>query len=232
MPGLTKNISDKARAQAWRAAAISNYQLSCFSINRAQVKIFVFVVGTWVPSSVHFSHLVMSDSLQPHGLQHARPPCPSPTPGACSNSSPLSQWCHPTISSSVAPFSSCPQSSQRQGLFQCQLFASGGQSIGVSASASALSMNIQDWFPLGLTDWISLLSKGLSIIFSNTSILQCSAFFMVQLSFPYVTTGKAIALTIRIFVGKVMFLLFHMVSVFVTAFLPRSRCLLIAFYIV
>ena len=149
MPGLTKNISDKARAQAWRAAAISNYQLSCFSINRAQVKIFVFVVGTWVPSSVHFSHLVMSDSLQPHGLQHARPPCPSPTPGVYSNSCPLSLWCHPTISSSVIPFSSRLQSFPASGSFSISQFASGGQNIGDSASASVHPMNIQDSFPLG-----------------------------------------------------------------------------------
>ena len=151
MPGLTKNISDKARAQAWRAAALSNYQLSCFSINRAQVKIFVFVVGTWVPSSVHFSHLVMYDSLQPHGLQHARPPCPSPTPGVYSNSCPLSLWCHPTISSSVIPFSSRLQSFPASGSFSISQFASGGQNIGDSASPSALSMNIQDWSPLGWT---------------------------------------------------------------------------------
>ena len=187
MPGLTKNISDKARAQAWRAAAISNYQLSCFSINRAQVKIFVFVVGTWVPSSVHFSHLVMSDSLQPHGLQHARPPCPSPTPGVYSNSCPLSLWCHPTISSSVIPFSSRLQSFPASGSFSISQFASGGQNIGDSASAPVLPMNIQDWFPLGLTGLISLQSKGLSKSLlqhhsSKASVLQCSAFFIVQLS--------------------------------------------------
>ena len=114
-------------------------------------------------SSVQFSHSVMSDSLRPHGLQHTRLPCPSLTPGACSNSCALSWWCHPTISSSVIPFSSCLQFFPASGSFQMsQLFASGGQSIGISASASVLPMNIQDWFPLGWTDWISLQSKGLS----------------------------------------------------------------------
>ena len=115
------------------------------------------------PSSIQFSRSVVSDSLQPHGLQHARPPCPSPTPKVYSDSCPLSRWCHPTISSSVVPFSSCLQSFPASGSFQMnQFFASGGQSIGVSASASVLPMNIQDWFPLGWTGWISLQSKGLS----------------------------------------------------------------------
>ena len=115
------------------------------------------------------SRSVMSNSLCPHGLQHARLPCPSPTPGACSNSCPLSQWCHPTISSSVVPFSSCPQSFPASGSFlMSQFFASDGQSIG--ASTSVLSMNIQDWFPLGLTGLISLLSKGLSKVFSITTV--------------------------------------------------------------
>ena len=105
----------------------------------------------------------MSDSLQPHGLQHARPPCPLPTPGVYSNSCPLSRWCHPTISSSVVPFSSCPQSFPASGSFPVsQLLASGGQSIGVSASTSVIPMIIQDWSPLGWTGWISLRSKGLS----------------------------------------------------------------------
>ena len=118
-----------------------------------------------------FSCSVVSYSLQPHELQHARPPCPSPTPGVYPNSCPLSRWCHPAISSSVIPFSSCPQSFPASGSFQMsQLFASGGQTIGVSASASVLPMNIQDWFPLGLTGWISLQSKGLSTVFSSTTI--------------------------------------------------------------
>ena len=106
----------------------------------------------------------MSDSLRPHELQHARPPCPSPTPGVYSNSCPLSQRCHPTISSSVVPFSSCPQSFPASGSFpMSQLFSSGGQSIGVSASTSVLPMNTQDWSPLGWTGWISLQSKGIQI---------------------------------------------------------------------
>ena len=123
----------------------------------------------FIHSVSQFSCSVVSDSLRPHGLQHSRLPCPSPTPGACSNSRPLSQWCHPTISSSVICFSSCPQSFPASGSFpMSQLFTSGDQSIGVSASASVLPMNIQDWFPLELTGWISLLSKGLSRVFSNT----------------------------------------------------------------
>ena len=122
----------------------------------------------------------MSDSLQPHGLQHSRLPCPSPTPGACSNSCPLSQWCHLTISSSVTPFSSRFQSFPASGSFpMSQFFASGGQSIGVSASASVLPRNIQDWFPLGLTGWISLPSKGFSRVFFNTTV-QKHQFFSAQ----------------------------------------------------
>ena len=110
-------------------------------------------------------------TLRPHGLQQARPPCPSPTPRAYSNLRPLSRWCHPTISSSVIPFSSCLQSFPASGSFQMnQLFTSGGQSIRVSASASVLPMNIQDWFPLGWTGWIALLSKGLSRVFSSTTV--------------------------------------------------------------
>ena len=121
--------------------------------------------------SVQFSCSVVSNSLRPHGLQHARPPCPSPTPGVHPNSCPLSWWCHPTIASSVVPFSSCPQSFPASGSFQMsQLFASGGQSIGVSASTSVLPMNTQDWSPLGLTGWISLQSNGLSRVFSNTTV--------------------------------------------------------------
>ena len=113
----------------------------------------------------------MPKSLQPHGLQHARPSCPSPTPRVYSNSCPLSRWCHPTISSSVVPFSSPLQSFPASGSFQkSQFFASGVQSIGVSASASVLPMNIQDWFSLGWTGWISLLSKELSIVFSSATV--------------------------------------------------------------
>ena len=114
-------------------------------------------MGYFQFSSVQFSCSVVSESLWPHGLQHNRPPCPSPTPGVCSNSVPLSRWCHPTISCSVIPFSSCPQSFSASGSFQMnQFFASGGQSIGVSASKSVLPMNIQGWFPLGWTGWGAL----------------------------------------------------------------------------
>ena len=124
----------------------------------------------------------MSDSLWPYGPQHDRTLCPSPTPRVHSNSSPLSQWCHPTILSSVVPFSSCLQSFPASGSFQMsQLFTSGGQSIGGSASTSVLPMNSQDWFPLGLTDWISLLSKGLSRVFSDGAV-QKYQFFDTQLS--------------------------------------------------
>ena len=122
-------------------------------------------------SSVQFSRSVVSNSLQPHELQHSRSPCPSPTPGVHPNSCALSWWCHPAISSSVIPFSSCPQSLPAWGSFpMSQLFAWGGQSTGVSASASVLPMNTQDWSPLGWTGWISLQSKGLSRVFSSTTV--------------------------------------------------------------
>ena len=122
-------------------------------------------------SSVQFSRSVVSDSLWPHESQHARPPCPSPSPGVYPNSHSSSQWCHPAISSSVIPFSSCPQSLPASGSFpMSQLFAWGGLSIGVSASASFLPKNTQDWSPLGWTGWISLQSKGLSRVFSNTKV--------------------------------------------------------------
>ena len=182
-------------------------------------------------SSVQFICSVMSNSLQPQGLQHTRPPCPSPTPGAYSNSCPLSRWCHPTISSSVIPFSSWLQSTPASGSFPVsQFFESGGQSIGVSASASVLSMNIQDWFTLRWTSWISLQSKGFSRVFSNITVQkhQYSAFYIVQLSHTYMTTGKTIALTRWTFVGKEMSLLFGMLSRLVIAFLPRRKHLLIS----
>ena len=138
--------------------------------------------------SVQFSHSVMSESLRPHGLQHARPPCPLPTPGVYSDSCPLSWWCHPTISSSVIPFSSHLQSFPAYDPFpgsfpMSQFFASGGQSIGVSASASVFPMNYQDWFPLGLTGWISLLSKRLSRVFSNN--VQKHTFCSIFVFFSY-----------------------------------------------
>ena len=132
--------------------------------------------------SVQFSHSVVSESLWPHELQHTSPPCPSPTPRVYSNSCPSSRWCHTAISSSVVPFSSCPQSLPASGSFpMSQLFASCGQSTGVSASASVLPMNTQDWSPLGWTGWISLQSKGLSRVFSNTTV-QKGQFFSTQLS--------------------------------------------------
>ena len=136
---------------------------------------------TW-SSSLQLSHSVMSSFLQPHGLQHARPPFPSPTPEVYSNLCPLSQWCHPTISSSVVPFSSCLQSFPASGSFpMSQFFTSRGQSIGISSLASVPPMNIQDWFSLGWTGWISLQSKGLSRVFSNTTV-QKDQFFGAQLS--------------------------------------------------
>ena len=134
----------------------------------------------WQIGSVQFSHSVVSDSLRPHELQHTRPPRPSPTPGVHSDSCPLSQWCHPDISFSVIPFSSCLQSFSASGAFQIsQFFISGGQSIRVSASTSVFPMNIQDWLPLGWTGWISLQSKGLSRVFSDTTD-QKHQFFSAQ----------------------------------------------------
>ena len=180
-----------------------------------------------------FTHSVVSDSLRPHGLQHTRPSCPSSSLGACSNSCPLNRWCHPTISSSVIPFSSCPQSFPASGSFpMSQFFSSGGQSIGASASATVLPMNIQDWFPLGWTGLIFLQSKGLSRVFSS-AIVWKHQFFSAQPSLwsnshPYVTTRKVIVLTIWILVGKMMSLLSNTLSRFVIAFLLRSKCLLIS----
>ena len=131
-------------------------------------------------SSVQFSHSVVSDSLRPHESQHARPPCPSPTPGVNSDSCPSSRWCHPAISSSVVPFSSCPQSLPASETFpMSQLFAWGGQNTGVSASASFLPKNTQGWSPLEWTGWISLQSKGLSRVLSNTTV-QKHQFFGTQ----------------------------------------------------
>ena len=154
------------------------YKLSYKDIlyNKGNIANFITI------SSVQFSHSVVSDSLWPHELQHARPPCPSPTPGVHSNSCASSRWCHPAISSSVVPFSSCPQSFPASGSFPVsQLFTWGGQSTGVSALASVLQMNTQDWSPLGCTDWISLQSKGLSRVFSNTTV-QKHQYFGAQLS--------------------------------------------------
>ena len=161
----------------------------------------------------------MSDPLQPRGLQYTRPPCLSATSRAYLNSCPLSRWCHVTVSSTVIPFSSCLQSFPASGSFQmrwcwCEemLFASGDQSTGVSASASVLLVNTLDWSPLGWIGWISLQSKGLKSLLqhhsSKASILRHSAVFKVQISHPYMTTGKTIALTRWTFVGKGMSLPF------------------------
>ena len=165
-------------------------------------------------SSVQFSLSVVSDSLQCHGLQHTRPPCPSPTPEVYSNSCPLSRWCHPTISSSLIPFSSCLQSFPASGSFQMsQLFASGGQSISFSFSISP--SNEYSGLISFRMDWLDLLAaQGIlkSLLqhhSSKASILWHSVFFIVQLSHPYMTTGKTIALTRQTFVGKVMSLLFN-----------------------
>ena len=154
---------------------MENYLKNCESRYCTPVT-YILLYITSVPQSClyikcQFSGSVVSESLQPHGLQHARLPCPSATPRACLNSCPSSQWCHPTITCFVIPFSSRLQSFPASGSFQMsQLFISGGQSIGVSASASILPMNIQHWFPLGWTSWISLQFKGLSRVFSNTTV--------------------------------------------------------------
>ena len=178
--------------------------------------------------SVQFSHSVMADSLRPHEPQHARPPCPSSTPGVHPNPCPLSLWCHPTISSSVVPFSSCLQSFPASRSFSMsQFFASGGQSISFSCSISPsneysglISFRI-DWFDL-------LVVQGTlkSLLQHHSS--KASIFFRVQLSHPYMTTGKTIALTRRTFVSQVMSLLFNMLCRFIIAFLPRSKHLLIS----
>ena len=151
--------------------------------------LFIDVWIAWGFFPVHLSCSVMSSCLQPHGLQHARLPCPSPTPRVYSNSSPLSRWCHPTISSSVIPFSSHLQSFLSSGSFPMnQLFTSGGQSIGVSVLASVLPMNIQDWSPLGWTGWISLQSKGLSRVFSNTTVKIINSLVLSFLYSPTLTS--------------------------------------------
>ena len=177
----------------------------------------------------------MSDSLWLHGLQCTRLPCPLPTPGAYSNSCPSSQWCHPTISSSAAHSPPAFNHSQHQGLFKwVSSSQSGGQSIGVSALATVLPMTIQDWCPLGWTGWISLQSKGLSRVFSNTTVQKYQflytqlSLWSVQLSHPYITIGKTRALTRQIFVGKVMSLIFNILLRLIISFLPRSKHRLIS----
>ena len=183
----------------------------------------------WAISINQFSCSVVSDSLWPNGLQHARLPCPSPTTRAWSNSCSMSWWCHPSFSSSVIPFSSCLQSFPASGSFlMSQFFKSGGQSIG--ASASVIPMNIQDWFHLGWTGLISLQSERLSRVFSNITT-QKQQLFGTQLSLQsnsHITTGKTIALTSWIFVGKVISPLFNMLPKLVIAFLSSSKRLLIS----
>ena len=192
--------------------------------------------------SVHFSHSVVSDSLWPHGLQLDRPPCPSAVPQACSNFYPSSQWYHPTISSSVIPFSSCLQSLTASGSFQMKWkedlsnesvlhirwpkYWSFNFNISPSNEYSGLISFRIDWLDLLVVQ--GTLKSLLQHPSSKASILLCSAFFIVQLSHKYMTTGKTIVLTRQTFVGKVMSLLFHMLSRLVTAFLPRSKHLLIS----
>ena len=185
-------------------------------------------------SSVQFSGSVVSDSLRPHELQHTRPPCPSPSPGVHSNSRPSSWWWHPAISSSVVPSSSCSQSLPASESFpMSQLFAWGGQGIEVSAFSIIPSKEHPGLISFR-KDWLDLLAvqgtlKSLLQHYSSkASILRCSAFFTVQLSYPYMTTGKTIALTRWTFVGKVRSLLLNMLSRLVITFLPRSKRLLIS----
>ena len=204
---------------------------------RVNLIFFTFHLELWaIKTNLYlfllFSCSVMSNYLWPHGLQHSRIPCPSPSPGVCSRSFPLSQWWKPTISSSVIPFYSCPQSFPASGSFpMSRLFPLGGQSIGASASASVLPINIYSWFSLGLTGLISLQSKGLSRVFSTT--VRRHQFFGTQsflLSSSHICTWlleEIIALIRWTFVGKVISLLFNTLSRFVMAFLPRDKCLLI-----
>jgi len=197
-------------------------------------KTFILRISQLDSVLVQFSHSVVSDSLRPHESQHARPPCPSATPGVHSDSRPSSQWCHPAISSSVVPFSSCPQSLPASESFpMSQLFAWGGQSYW-SFSFSIIPSKEHPGLISFRMDWLDLLAvqRTLKSLLqhhsSKASILRHSAFFTVQLSHPYVTTGKTIALTRRTFVGKVMSLLFNMLSRLVITFLPRSKRLSLA----
>ena len=184
--------------------------------------------------SSQFICSVLSYSMRLHDLQHARPPCPSQIPRVCSNSCPLCRWCYPTISSSVIPFSSCLQSFPTTRSFpMSQFITSGNQSIGVSTSASGLQMNMWDWFPSRWTGWICLKSKGLSRVFSRTTV-QKHQLFGAQLSSqsnPHIHAWpleKTVALTRQTFVGKVMSLILNMLSRLIITFLPRSKPLLIS----
>ena len=214
MSTLPKSISTTPILKCWKAVSMRKHKTLYFTsrLNRGRpISCSFYALFNNVQSVQSLSHVRV---LHPHGLQHARLPCPSQSPRVYSNSCPFSQWCHPTFSYFVIPFFSCLQSSPTSGSFQMsQLFTSGGQSIGVSASASVLPMNTQDWSPLGCIGWVSMTLKSLlQHRKSKASILQCSAFFIVQLSHPYMTTGKTIALTRRPFIGKVMSLLFNMLS--------------------
>ena len=193
LPGFTFHGIFQARILEWVAISYSRgssqprdlTQVSCFSCSGRWI---LYHWTTWEVyhklSSVQFSYSVVSDSLRPHGLKHVRPPCPSPNPRVYLNSSPLNRWCHPTISSSVIHYSSRIQSFPASGSFQMnQFFISGGQSFGVSASAAVLPMNTQDWSPIGWTGWITLQSKWLSRVFSNTTV-QKHQFFGAQRSSP------------------------------------------------
>ena len=172
-------VTEKVMVGDLKAYLPCSWKLSSLYVNYFCLFVCFYLTSV---QSVQFSCSVVSDSLRPHESQHTRPLCPSPTLGVYPNSCPSSQWCHPTISSSVVPFSSCPESLPASGSFpMSQLFAWGGQSIGVSASASVLPVNIKDWSPLGWTGWISLQSKGLSRVFSNTTV-QKHQFFGTQLS--------------------------------------------------
>ena len=218
----------------WCSVLVSSQWLDIFLLYFYHWFLVWFIRGQRTHyQSVQFSCSVGSDSLRPHGLQHTRLPCPSLTPWACSNSVPLSQWCHPIISSSVIPFSSCLQSFPVSGSFPMSVLCirwpkywSFSFSISPSNEYSGLiSFNI-DLFDLpAVQGTLKSLFKHHS---SKASILQCSAFFMIQLSHPYMDTGKTIFLTIWTFVDKVMSLLFNMLTSFVIAFLPRSKCLLIS----
>ena len=192
---------------------------------------YIYIMDTMYQfSSVQFSPLVVSDSLQPHESQHARLPCPSPTPGVHSYSHPSSRWCHPAISSSVVPFSSYPQSFPASGSFPVsRLFASSYWRLSFSISPSKGHPELisfrMDWLDLAVQGTLKSLLQHHS---SKASNLWCSAFFMVQLSHPFTITGKTIALTRHTLVSRVMFLLFNMLPRFVKAFLPRSKHLLIS----
>ena len=184
IPNLEGLLHTSSRDTIWRPGCYEKYKIWLESIEWLFLmkKVHVTNMRGHPHECISSVHSVVSNSLQPHGLLHARLPCPPPTPEACSNSCPSSWWCHPTISSSVIPFASCLQSFPASGSFlMSQFFASGGQCIGASASAPVLPMNIQDWFLLGLTGLISLQSKGLSRVFCSTTV-QKHQFFSTQSS--------------------------------------------------